>query len=311
MDLIIAPASGYERLGWDTFADELTQSNGWSHSGAAVLPDGRVAIAPTMRGSLALVDTRAPRGASIEMAPAPIGVGHGILATGTEVIVADVGQEANEGQVIRLGVRDRTASTVAPPAGAAGRWRPTSIALDDAGSLWVADGYGDSRVWILPSDGDPVMIDGSDTGTLFDCPHGLLIDDRADGEARVIVADRGNRRLVFLRLDGTVDRVVTHPLLTSPSCLARRGADVLITDLFGALLRLGENDDVDAILPRADEPRDAVWPNRLDEDGRVVAPLLKPGVLRSPHGVAVDSEGTIYLTEWMLGGRQVRLTVEA
>ncbi len=51
-----------------------------------------------------------------------------------------------------------------------------------------------------------------------------------------------------------------------------------------------------------------VWPNALDDLGNTIRPPdLHSGHFNSPHGVATDAAGSIYVTEWLIGGRLVRL----
>lgn len=50
------------------------------------------------------------------------------------------------------------------------------------------------------------------------------------------------------------------------------------------------------------------WPNALDASGAVVRPPLVEGAFSTPHLVAVDQAGDIYVTEWLIGGRLVKLT---
>jgi sugar lactone lactonase YvrE len=50
------------------------------------------------------------------------------------------------------------------------------------------------------------------------------------------------------------------------------------------------------------------WPNNKDDEGNVVPTcLLEPGKFNSPHGMTVDSEGNIYVAEWLIGGRMIKL----
>jgi hypothetical protein len=35
--------------------------------------------------------------------------------------------------------------------------------------------------------------------------------------------------------------------------------------------------------------------------------LLQPGRFNSPHGLATDASGAIYVSEWLIGGRFTKL----
>jgi len=76
------------------------------------------------------------------------------------------------------------------------------------------------------------------------------------------------------------------------------GGDLLVSDLDGRIRSLV---DASSYGQRV-EP----WPNRV-VDGELARPELRTGVLHSPHGVAVAQDRSIVLTEWLIGGRQVRL----
>ena len=58
----------------------------------------------------------------------------------------------------------------------------------------------------------------------------------------------------------------------------------------------------------ADAPSREGWPNELDDSGRPRrTTALEPGKLNSPHTLAVDRQGNIYITEWLIGGRIIKL----
>ena len=50
------------------------------------------------------------------------------------------------------------------------------------------------------------------------------------------------------------------------------------------------------------------WPNNLDEKGNIIpSSLLEPGKFNSPHGLAIDNNKNIYIAEWLIGGRLIKL----
>lgn len=220
----------------------------------------------------------------------------------------ELGYEAEQrpGQVLRFDLADGSASPLIPPGNrAAPLWRPTSIAIS-SDALWVADGYGQSLVHRYGDDGEPgLTLDGSSSGTEFSCPHGIAVDARGAAEL-IVIADRGNSRLVFTTPDGTFVRTVRDHLIRTPSSVAVRGDDLVVVELDGALLAVDPDDHVRALV---DGPRDTSspgWPNRQGEAG-LERPELTEGVLNSPHAVAVAPDGDLYVAEWLIGGRVTRL----
>jgi len=50
------------------------------------------------------------------------------------------------------------------------------------------------------------------------------------------------------------------------------------------------------------------WPNNRDAGGELIpTALLEPGRFSSPHGMAVDAQGNLYIAEWLIGGRFIKL----
>ncbi|SJM70118.1 hypothetical protein [Gulosibacter sp. 10] len=200
------------------------------------------------------------------------------------------------------------------PAGGERPWRPTSIALDrgarGTGDIWVADGYGASLVHRFDGEGRHIAtFDGSASGLRFDCPHGIMIRD--DGaKARVLVADRGNHRIVALNGEGGLVEVFGADHLDSPSAMVNLNGELFVTELFGGIARFdGAGRFVSVLEPRRPrDHREPGWPNRPrpDDADALQAPSLEPGCFNSPHGIAAH-EGSLYATEWLIGGRLVRV----
>ncbi|WP_061963124.1 hypothetical protein [Demequina aurantiaca] len=310
---------------WTDLWPDGAGSDEWAHSGIEVLADGRAVFCAPEGGRLIVADAEAGTAQSVAVALPEV---HGISlrpGSGTMLWLADPGAKARPGLgydesihpgravLIDLGSRDHDAASIVAelsqpelPDYEDARWRPTSVVEDDSGAVWVADGYGESLVHRFDADGTLTLTLRGAEGVPLDCPHGLVVDRRRESP-EILVADRGNRRIVAFGIDGSVSRVIASDLLTSPSCLAQRGTTVVVTDLHGGLLEVGPDDEVARLTdPPAPTTRSAPWPNVL-VDGALVRPTLTPGVLNSPHGVAVDATGDIFLTEWLIGGAQWRL----
>ncbi len=310
---------------------ELTEApdEGWAHHGVAVLEDGSiVAVAPD-RACLVRLDGSGRELSRIDLELLEM---HGIRvssdAHGERLWVADNGHkfvpgrpnygEVNRpGRVVAVGLDGSVHEEITTPELAAyerSPWQPCAVAVDDeslggTGDVWVADGYGQSLLHRFSATGTWLAtFDGSETGTKFDTPHDVVIDRRR-ATPELYVADRGNKRVVVLDLEGHFIRIVGAGALTSPSGLATSGELLFIAELHGRLAAFDGADNVIGYLGAMSEQQRQGWPNTVDEQGNMVrVPNLGPGVFNSPHGLATDDKGAIYVSEWLIGGRLVKLS---
>jgi len=172
------------------------------------------------------------------------------------------------------------------------------------GDIFVTDGYGASYVHRYDKEGNYISsISGEEgSGGRLSTPHGVLIDIRKS-TPELYVADRSNGQIQVYSLDGRFKRAFgTGPgqdWLHSPSSFAffedyllvaeLRGSRITVLDLDDNLVGyLGENSGAFKLMDN--------WPN-VDHS------LLELGKCSSPHGIAVDSTGSIYVAEWLVGGR--------
>ena len=186
---------------------------------------------------------------------------------------------------------------------------PTSCFFDsESGELWVADGYGSSLVTVFDSDYRVRMtLDGSDGLGRFSCPHGIWLDRRGP-EKLVYIADRTNNRVQVYDTSGVFRKGLDSGLNT-PSAFCSFGEILVIAELEARLVFLDGRDHLIGTV--GDAPHNVAregWPNTT-ANGVRQSPLgiLKHGEFNSPHGITCDEEGSIYITEWLLGGRLIKL----
>lgn len=300
-------------------------SKGWAHPGVAVLPDGAIVTGHPETGTLALF---AASGRLVQTLETHLTELHGIALVedgGAERLwVADNGHKftpaqptysnyVTPGRVVQLDLTGQITMELAQPDTADyvnAKWSPCAVTVDQPrdggdGRIWVADGYGQSLLHCYASSGTHLFtLDGSESGTPFDTPHGLLLDRRKPSP-ELYVADRSNRRLVVYSGDGSYLRTISFDDLTSPSALAIAGDMLVVAELFGAITALDIQDrPIGAIGDESVTTRPG-WPNRLD--GGTHAPHLHDMRFNSPHGVTADANGNIFVAEWLVGGRLVQL----
>lgn len=101
--------------------------------------------------------------------------------------------------------------------------RPSDVAIAPNGDIFVADGYGNSRIVHFSNEGSFIKIIGGTQGTEpgeFDLPHGVVFDSRG----RLIILDRQNTtkapRIQVIDQDGRFIEQWTDLGLMQPSGLA-------------------------------------------------------------------------------------------
>lgn len=180
------------------------------------------------------------------------------------------------------------------------KYSPTSVAVDHDGRIWVADGYGQFLVHRYTASGDlDLTIDGS-----FATPHCAAVV----GDA-LLVCDRANGRIQEYDLDGTFRRTLGQGVVVTPTDLVAVGGDLVLTDFTAARVTVLTRDgELVAHLGAGDRsPGEDQWPNARDPDGNLVRPPLESGALNSPHTLAADEDGSVYVAEWLIGGRVTQL----
>ena len=172
-------------------------------------------------------------------------------------------------------------------------YRPTFMAFQPDGSMYVADGYANTRVVKLDRNGKFLMAwgergeQGKETRPgYFNNVHGVAVDP---GTRQVFVNDRGNRRIQVFDENGKFIRMFSVGAGATPA------PDLHFVHI-DADRRLWVYDQVGQKLAQ------------FDLEGRLINAWgglgSYPGALWGVHGISVDQEQNLYLAAVGRGGVQ-------
>jgi sugar lactone lactonase YvrE len=184
---------------------------------------------------------------------------------------------------------------------------PMGLALGPSGDLYVAD-YWQCRIDLITPDGMLQLIAGKScgysgdggpaTGALLQNPEGLLLDPAGN----LYIADSGNNRIRMISPDGTITTIAgtgsagsgadgipaTQSALNNPEGLAMDGAgNLYIADYGSNRVRMVNPDGIITTVAGNGKAGNAT--NGKPATSQTVT---------EPTGVAVDSVGNLYITEW-------------
>lgn len=182
------------------------------------------------------------------------------------------------------------------------RYIPTDVAISANSDIYVADGYGQSWIHQYTAAGEYIRSwggKGSEQGRL-NCPHGISIDTR-NGVEEVYVADRGNHRIQVFTLEGDFKREIVDDM-DQPCSFYFHGEDMYFPDLNSRVTIFDKHDRLICHLGEDQQAyKQAGWPN-------LPKSYYRDTKFSSPHGVCVDSKGSVYVAEWISDGRVTKLT---
>lgn len=180
-------------------------------------------------------------------------------------------------------------------------WRLTAAVPGQDGSILIANGYGDSRIFRFSKNGEyRSSFGGKGTADgLFDCSHGLAVDTRYD-QPLLLVCDRENRRLCHFDFDGKFVRTVTRHL-RRPCQVSFHGEFAVVSELEGRVTILDRDNAPVAFL--GDNPHKTQWANYQLLPGDIA-----PAFFSAAHGCHIDQQGNIYVSDWNQTGRVTKLS---
>ena len=218
-----------------------------------------------------------------------------------------------------LGRREESVEPVAPPppgtqprAGWGTFNRPADVAWDLAGNVFVADGYGNSRVVKIDKNGRWVKAwgtRGAEPGQ-FNIVHTIA----NDAKGNIYVGDRGNRRIQVFDSDGNPIRIITVdvPFAKEPNVLigAAPGTGTNALTASGAPWAICISPGATQYLYVADAVPGRIY--KLTLEGKVLGVLGEAGKEVKQfgwvHEIACPAENELYVAE-LLNWRMQKLTL--
>ena len=307
-------------------------AKGWAHHGITITPRNTLVTFHPAESQVLEVTTE---GALVNTWELPIAEGHGITVhnDGHDVFLwfSDIGgkndpnkaYEVNPGPKGGHNVKTTLDGEVVmelftPPTHGYedGTFSPTAVAVYsslDRGNddIWVTDGYGMNKVHRYDKHGTYLAtIDGLEgEAGRFEQPHAIWIDHRRP-DPELLVADRSHNRIQVYDLEGSWKRSWGDgDLFGLPGAFGELGDYLVIGELYGRVSIFDEDDNL--VVRLGDNPAAPVregWPNDLDAQGIPTrTSALTEGLFNSPHGLTTDEAGNIYVSEWLIGGRYIKL----
>lgn len=183
------------------------------------------------------------------------------------------------------------------------RFSPTAITVTDNGDIYLSDGYASNHIFKFDKTGKYLMHFGTKGNELkqFNTAHGMTLDTRYD-PPRLLVCDRNHQpkgRLLHYSLEGEFIEVVITGL-GMPTSAAVHGDYVSVPDLHGRVVILDKSNTICAVLGHNDDRA------KGRSFGIKQADWIE-GVFSGTHGSNWDADGNLYVQDWNVSGRIIKL----
>lgn len=183
------------------------------------------------------------------------------------------------------------------------KFAPTAITVAPNGDIILSDGYASNHIFKFDKNGKYLKHFGTKGNELkqFNTAHGMTLDTRYD-PPRLLICDRNHKpkgRLLHYDLDGNfIEEVITG--LGMPTSVSIQGDYVSVPDLHGRLVILDKSNTIMAVLGHNVDPKTRVNFN-VPQDKWI------EGVFNGTHGSFWDKDGNLYVQDWNVSGRLMKL----
>ena len=170
----------------------------------------------------------------------------------------------------------------------------TGLDVAPNGDLYVTDGYASDYIHRFDKTGKYIAsFGGKQAPYSFSTLHKLAVDTRFQ-PARIIACDRANNRVVHLSLDGEFLGVVASDLQL-PAAVVIDGDNAIVGELRGRVTILDKAGKV--VTHVGTNTGEGIGTNQVKPD------QWKTGLVLSPHGVAINDRGDLFVSEFNSTGR--------
>ncbi|MDA7926887.1 hypothetical protein N9B21_02500 [Verrucomicrobiales bacterium] len=182
-------------------------------------------------------------------------------------------------------------------------FNPTAITVALNGDIFLSDGYASNIIFRFDKDGKYLSHFGEKGNELkqFNTAHGMTLDTRYD-PARLLICDRNHKpkgRLLHYDLEGNFISEVVNGL-GMPTSVAIQGDYVSVPDLHGRVVILDKSNTIMAVLGHNADPK------KRGSNGVKQADWIE-GVFSGTHGSYWDNDGNLYVQDWNVDGRIMKL----
>lgn len=183
------------------------------------------------------------------------------------------------------------------------KFNPTAITVTDNGDIYLSNGYASNHIFKYDKAGKYLSHFGSKGNGLkqFNTAHGMTLDKRYD-PPRLLICDRNHQpkgRLVHYSLEGEfIEEVVTG--LGMPTSVSIQGDYVSVPDLHGRLVILDKTNTIIAVLGHNPD-------RKTGRNFNVPQEEWVEGIFSGTHGSYWDSSGNLYVQDWNVAGRIMKL----
>lgn len=183
------------------------------------------------------------------------------------------------------------------------KFNPTAVTVAANGDIYLSNGYASNHIFKYDKNGKYVMHFGEKGNGLkqFNTAHGMTLDTRY-APNRLLICDRNHKpkgRLLHYSLAGEfIEEVVTG--LGMPTSVSIQGDYVSVPDLHGRLVILDKSNTIMAVLGHNADPKARANFQVQQQD-------WIEGVFSGTHGSYWDAAGNLYIQDWNVSGRLMKL----